>query len=274
MMKACRAIASERWGIVPDRDAARFRIEDLSVDYGAMPALRNLTMDITDRRITALVGPSGCGKSTLLSCLNRMTDLVAGCRVRGRILLAGQDIHAEGVDLINLRRRVGMIFQRPNPFPLSIKANIAYPLSHHGLREPRALREAVEAALKAVGLWNEVKDRLDAPALGLSGGQQQRLCIARALALEPEVILLDEPCSALDPIASGVVEDLIASMRGRYTVAIVTHNIAQAKRIADDLAIFWIVDGVGRLIERGPAARVLEKPSHEISAMYIAGVRG
>src|SRR5262249_32801300 len=160
--------ASERWGIAPDRDAARFRIEDLSVDYGAMPALRNLTMDITNRRITALIGPSGCGKSTLLSCINRITDLATKCRVRVRTLLAGQDIHADGVDLTDLRRRVGMIFQRPNPFPLSIKANIAYPLSHHGLREPRALREAVEAALKAVGLWNEVKDRLDAPALGLS----------------------------------------------------------------------------------------------------------
>lgn len=250
------------------------RIEGLSVDYDTTPALRDVSLSIFERRIAALVGPSGCGKSTLLSCLNRMTDMVPGCRVRGSIQLAGEDVHAAGIDVIDLRRRVGMIFQRPNPFPLSIKANIAYPLRHHGLRDPHVLDAAVEQALVAVGLWREVKDRLDAPALGLSGGQQQRLCIARALALEPEVVLLDEPCSALDPIASGVVEDLIASLRPRYTVAIVTHNLAQARRIADDLAIFWSVDGVGRLIEVGPAAQVFEQPAHEISAMYIAGMRG
>ncbi len=258
-------------------EAARsplLRVEGLSVDYGTTPALRDVSLTIADRRIMALVGPSGCGKSTFLSCLNRMADMVPGCRVRGSILLEGEDIHAERVDVVGLRRRIGMIFQRPNPFPLSIKANIAYPLRHHGLRDPHALDAAVESALRSVGLWSEVQDRLDKPALGLSGGQQQRLCIARALALEPQVVLLDEPCSALDPIASGVVEDLIVRLRERYTVVIVTHNLAQARRIADDLAIFWVVDGVGRLIEAGPAAQVFEKPAQEISAMYIAGVRG
>jgi phosphate transport system ATP-binding protein len=250
------------------------RVASLSVDYGATPALRDVSLDIGHHRILALVGPSGCGKSTFLACLNRMTDMIAGCHVNGRILLAGDDIHDDAVDVVGLRRRVGMIFQRPNPFPLSIRANIAYPLRHHGLRQKQALDASVETALRAVGLWNEVKDRLDAPALGLSGGQQQRLCIARALALEPQVVLLDEPCSALDPIASGVVEDLIVRLRQHYTVVIVTHNLAQARRIADELAIFWVVDGVGRLLEVGPAAQVFEKPAHEISAMYIAGVRG
>lgn len=252
----------------------RMRVQGLSVHYGTAPALRDVSLTIADRRIMALVGPSGCGKSTFLSCLNRMTDLVPGCRVSGSILLAGKDIRADGSDVIGLRRRVGMIFQRPNPFPLSIRANIAYPLRHHGLREPQALDASVESALCAVGLWSEVKDRLDAPALALSGGQQQRLCIARALALEPEVVLLDEPCSALDPIASGVVEDLILRLREHYTVAIVTHNLAQARRIADDLALFWLVDGVGQLIEAGPAGHVFARPAHEISAMYIAGARG
>jgi phosphate transport system ATP-binding protein len=250
------------------------RVDQVSVDYGATPALRDVSLDIGHRRILALVGPSGCGKSTFLTCLNRMTDMMAGCRVSGCIFLDGNDIHADGVDVIGLRRRVGMIFQRPNPFPLSIRANIAYPLRHHGLRQTQALDASVEKALRAVGLWNEVKDRLDAPALGLSGGQQQRLCIARALALEPQVVLLDEPCSALDPIASGVVEDLIVTLREHYTVVVVTHNLAQARRIADDLAIFWVFDGVGRLVEAGPASQVFEKPAHEVSAMYIAGVRG
>lgn len=260
-----------------DDDAARspvLRVEGLSVDYGTTPALRDVSLPIADRRIMALVGPSGCGKSTFLSCLNRMTDLVPGCHVSGSILLEGRDIYAERVDVIGLRRRICMIFQRPNPFPLSIKANVAYPLRHHGLRDAQALDAAVESALRNVGLWSEVEDRLDKPALGLSSGQQQRLCIARALALEPQVVLLDEPCSALDPIASGVVEDLIVRLRERYTVVIVTLNLAQARRIADDLAVFWVVDGVGRLIEAGPAAQVFEKPTNEISAMYIAGGRG
>jgi phosphate transport system ATP-binding protein len=254
--------------------AALLRVEGLSVDYDRHPALRDVSLAIPEGGITAIVGPSGCGKSTFLSCLNRLTDLVPGCTVRGRILIAGQDILSRKVDLIALRRRVGMIFQRPNPFPLSIRANIVFPLRQHGVRDRHELDKTAETSLRAVGLWNEVKDRLDAPALGLSGGQQQRLCLARAIALEPEVILLDEPCSALDPIASSIVEDLIASLRGCYTVVIVTHNLAQARRIADEVAILWLEGGAGRLIEHGPVSRVFAAPQHEISAMYIAGVRG
>lgn len=269
-----------------DRKAARLNgtstsaaplvhVEDLSVDYSGRPALRDITMPIATGTITAIVGPSGCGKSTFLACLNRMTDLTPGCTVKGSIRIGGSDILAlpQG-DLIALRRRVGMIFQRANLFPLSIAENIAFPLRHHGVRDQRALDAAVMNVLQSVGLWHEVKDRLDKPALALSGGQQQRLCLARALALEPEVILLDEPCSALDPISSGIVEDLIASLAGRYTVVIVTHNLAQARRIADHLAIFWVEDGSGRLIEHGPAASVFSAPGNPVSEMYISGARG
>lgn len=256
------------------RRQPHLQIESLSIDYGSRPALRDVDITIDRGCITAIVGPSGCGKSTFLSCLNRMTDLVPGCTVRGRVSFDGEEILGPGTDLIRLRRRVGMIFQRPNPFPMSIRANLSFPLRHHGVRKRDVLEGIIETSLRSVGLWNEVKDRLDASALALSGGQQQRLCLARALALDPEVILLDEPCSALDPIASGVVEDLIASLRGRYTVAIVTHNLAQARRIADDLAIFWAEDGVGRLIEHGPAGQLFEAPRHEISALYITGARG
>jgi phosphate transport system ATP-binding protein len=262
---------------VPDAEpAARplIEIEALSVRYGDRPALDGVTLPLRAGRITALVGPSGCGKSTLLASLNRLTDLYPGCTVTGELRFAGQDILGPKVDVVALRRRIGMIFQRPNPFPLSIRANIAYALRHHGLTDARALEARVERSLRDVGLWDEVKDRLDAPAMGLSGGQQQRLCIARALALRPEVLLMDEPCSALDPISSGVVEDLILSLRARITIAIVTHNLAQARRIGDDLAVFWVVDGVGRLIESGPTATIFADPSHPTTAQYISGARG
>jgi phosphate transport system ATP-binding protein len=178
------------------------------------------------------------------------------------------------VDVVALRRRVGMIFQRPNPFPLTIRRNLTFPLRHHGIRDRDELQGKVEAALRDVGLWDEVKDRLDSPALELSGGQQQRLCLARALALQPEALLLDEPCSALDPIAGGVVEDLVLSLRGRYTVVVVTHNLAQARRLADDVAVFWIENGAGRLIECGATRQVFEQPTHELTAAYVAGIRG
>jgi phosphate transport system ATP-binding protein len=246
----------------------------LSVSYGGQAAVRDISFDIAKGTITAIVGPSGCGKSTLLSCLNRMTDLIPGCHVSGSIQIAGQDILKDPVDLIALRRQVGMIFQRPNPFPLSIQENIAFPLRHHGLRDSRALQETVQTALTSVGLWAEVKDRLNASALALSGGQQQRLCLARALALQPEIILLDEPCSALDPISSGIVEDLIASLAGRYTIVIVTHNLAQARRIANSVAVLWVENGAGRLIEHGPVEEVFTSPQHPVSAMYISGARG
>lgn len=250
------------------------RAEDVSVSYGGRTSLRGVTLDLNRNRILAIIGPSGCGKSSFLTTLNRMSDMVPGCSVSGRVLVEGEDVCGAATDVRELRCRVGMIFQRANPFPLSIHRNIEMPLKEHGIVARAEREERLEHALTEVGLWTEVRDRLDAPALSLSGGQQQRLCIARALALRPAVLLMDEPCSALDPISSAVVEDLILRLREHYTVVIVTHNLAQARRIADDLAIFWVVDGVGRLIEAGPAAQVFEKPAHEISAMYIAGVRG
>jgi phosphate transport system ATP-binding protein len=263
----------ERPGCCDVRDP-QIQVDGLEVHYGSHVALRDVTMPIHRGCITAIVGPSGCGKSTFLNCLNRLTDLLPGCVVRGRITLDGQDVLDGQVDVVALRRRVGMIFQKPNPFPLSIRKNLTFPLRHHGFRNRRELDDIVESVLRDVSLWEEVEHRLDAPALGLSGGQQQRLCLARAMALRPEVILLDEPCSALDPLASGVVEDLIASLRGRYTVVIVTHNLAQARRLADDVGLLWPREGAGRLIEHGRARDVFEHPEHELTAAYIAGVRG
>ena len=250
------------------------RTEALHLYYGEKPAFKNISLSIKNNGITALIGPSGCGKTSFISCLNRLTDLLPRCRVEGTIFLDSTDIHALGTDVITLRRRVGMIFQKPNPFPLSIRKNIELPLREHGVRQRAAREEIVETVLKDVGLWLEVKDRLNASALALSGGQQQRLCIARALALKPDVILFDEPCSALDPISSGVVEDLIAGLRGRFTVVIVTHNLAQARRIADDVALFWMQNGAGRLIEFGLCRQIFEAPEHELTAAYVNGIRG
>jgi len=247
--------------------------EQLSLHYGEKAVFADVTLPIHAGCITALVGPSGCGKTSFLSCLNRLTDLIPRCRVSGRIRLDSLDVLDPKIDAIcasqqrfaiALRRRVGMIFQKPNPFPLSIWKNLALPLHEHGIRNREQVDQIVETTLQDVGLWDEVKDRLNAPALCLSGGQQQRLCIARALVLEPEVLLLDEPCSALDPISSGVVEDLIASLRGRYTQLIVTHNLAQARRIADYAALFWVQDGVGRLIEYGTVEQIFETPQQAL----------
>lgn len=249
-------------------------VEHLSVAYGSTPALHDVTLPIYRGCITAIVGPSGCGKSTFLNCLNRMTDLTPACHVAGRVTLDNHDIFDRDTDLLALRRRVGMIFQKPNPFPLSIRKNLTFPLRQHGVRDRRRLNEKVESSLRGLGLWDEVKHRLDAPAMGLSGGQQQRLCLARALVLEPDVLLLDEPCSALDPIASSVVEDLIVSLRSRYTVVIVTHNLAQARRVADDVAVFWVRGNAGTIIEHGQAAAVFESPRSRLTAAYIAGHRG
>ncbi len=248
--------------------------EGLSLHYSTRTAFRDVTLPIHKGCITAIVGPSGCGKSSLLQSLNRLTDLIPECRVTGRIRLDGQDVTGREVDVIALRRRVGMIFQKPIPLPFSIRKNLDFPLRQHGVRQASARQAKIERALRDVGLWNEVKDRLDAPAAGLSGGQLQRLCIARTLALDPEVLLLDEPCSALDPLASGTVEDLIASLRGRYTIAIVTHNLAQARRIADHVAVFWVQEGCGRLIEFGAAAAIFHQPTQELTAAYIGGMRG
>jgi len=249
-------------------------VEQLSVHYGWTPAFQDVTLSINKGCLTALVGPSGCGKTSFLTSLNRLTDLIPGSRVTGRIRLDDLDVLAPHTDVIRLRRRVGMIFQKPNPFPLSIRKNLEFPLREHGLRGRERLAITIETGLRDVGLWDEVKDRLDSPALALSGGQQQRLCVARALVLAPEVLLMDEPCSALDPLSSGVVEDLIVSLRGRYTVLIVTHNLAQARRIADYAAVFWVQHGAGQLIEAGTAQQIFEDPREPLTAAYVSGMRG
>lgn len=249
-------------------------VEQLSLHYGQKPAFHDVTLTINQGCITALIGPSGCGKTSFLISLNRLTDLIAGCRVTGHIRLDGLDVLGPQTDVIRLRRRIGMIFQKPNPFPLSIRKNLEFPLREHGLRDRKQLADTIETGLRDVGLWEEVKDRLDSPALALSGGQQQRLCMARALVLAPEVLLLDEPCSALDPLSSGVVEDLIGTLRGRYTVLIVTHNLAQARRIADYTALFWAQNEVGRLIEVGTAKQIFGNPHEPLTAAYVNGMRG
>lgn len=250
------------------------QVESLSLQYGHKIALDNVTLDIYRGCITALIGPSGCGKTSFLSALNRLADLIPTCRVTGRIRVDGRDIYEPACDVQSLRRQIGMVFQKPVPFPLSIRRNIALPLHEHGIRQRSEVDAIVEQALRDVGLWNEVCDRLDAAALSLSGGQQQRLCIARALALSPKILLMDEPCSALDPIASGVVEDLIRRLSGRYTIVIVTHNLAQARRIANYAAFFWIKERAGQLIEFGRCRNIFETPIHELTAAYVNGARG
>lgn len=248
------------------------RARGLSLRYRGKPAFLDVSLDVPRRSITAVVGPSGCGKTSFLTCLNRLTDLIPGAEVSGSIQVDGSEIAAGPCDVVALRRRVGMIFQKPNPFPLSIRRNLEFPLREHGLS--RDLDATIEASLRDVGLWGEVKDRLHAPALSLSGGQQQRLSIARALALKPDVLLLDEPCGALDPISSGVVEDLIKALKARYTMVVVTHNLAQARRIADQVAVFWIRDGSGRLIECDSVDRIFGSPKDPLTAAYVSGGRG
>ena len=250
------------------------RVENLSLHYGAKPALENISLDIYQGCITALIGPSGCGKTSFLSALNRLTDMIPGCNVTGNIRFNGTDIRDPALELIKLRRDIGMIFQKPVPFPLSIRRNIELPLKEHGTNKQSELNDIVQQVLQDVGLWDEVKDRLDSPAQALSGGQQQRLCIARALALKPKVLLMDEPCSALDPISSAVVEDLIKRLQGRYTVVIVTHNLAQAKRIANYAGFFWVSERAGCLIEFGQCKQIFEAPAHELTAAYVNGSRG
>ena len=249
-------------------------VEQLNLHYGRKPAFQDVTLSINKGCITTLVGPSGCGKTSFLTSLNRLTDLIPECRVTGRIRLDDLDLLAPYTDVIRLRRRVGMIFQKPNPFPLSILKNLEFPLREHGLKDRERIATSIETVLRDVGLWDEVKDRLHSPALALSGGQQQRLCIARALVLSPDVLLMDEPCSALDPLSSGVVEDLIVDLRGRYTVLIVTHNLAQARRIADYAALFWVQNGAGQLIEAGTAKQIFEEPREPLTAAYVSGMRG
>jgi phosphate transport system ATP-binding protein len=249
-------------------------VENFSLSYGARTALESLSLNIYRGCITALIGPSGCGKTSFLSSLNRLTDLIPGCRITGRIRIDNCDIHDPACDLRALRRKIGMVFQKPAPFPLSIHRNIDLPLREHGITRRGEADAIIQRVLQDVGLWEEVHDRLHTSALSLSGGQQQRLCIARALALNPQILLMDEPCSALDPIASGVVEDLIERLSGRYTIVIVTHNLAQARRIANYAAFFWIRNHAGQLVEFGHCRQIFESPAHELTAAYINGARG
>jgi phosphate transport system ATP-binding protein len=245
----------------------KIQVQNLHLFYGTFHALKDINLDIFANRITAVIGPSGCGKSTFLRCLNRMNDLIDGVRVDGEVLLDGVNIYRPDVDVVALRRRVGMVFQKPNPFPKSIFDNVAYGPRIHGIRDKRTLQEIVERALKDAGLWEEVKDRLHRSALELSGGQQQRLCIARVLAVEPEVILLDEPASALDPTATLRLEDLLYDLKNRYTIVIVTHNMQQAARISDFTAFFLN----GELIEFGPTEKIFTKPDDPRTEAYITG---
>jgi phosphate transport system ATP-binding protein len=221
-----------------------------------------------------LIGPSGCGKTSFLSSLNRLTDMLPSVRVEGSVRFDGKEILDARLDTLQLRRRIGMIFQKPNPFPLSIRRNLELPLREHGMRKHGERAARTEQALRDVGLWDEVKDRLDSSAMALSGGQQQRLCIARALVLEPEILLMDEPCSALDPISSAVVEELITRLRGRYTIVIVTHNLAQARRVANYAGFFWMTERVGKLIEFGRCQRLFDAPAHALTRAYVDGIRG
>ena len=254
-------------------DKSLIQISDVTIRYGSQVAVSDVCLNIPPNKITGLIGPSGCGKSSLLSAINRMTDMNSDCNVTGSIRFGDQEILNGKVDLISLRKRIGMIFQRPNPFPVSIRKNIELPLREHGCRDRQKLAAKVEEVCRITGLWDEVKDRLNASALGLSGGQQQRLCIARALALEPEVILLDEPCSALDPMASGVVEDLVSSLKSKATIVLVSHDIAQARRIADQIAVFWYEDRSGRLVEVCENREQFENTTHPITRCFIDGTR-
>jgi len=248
-------------------------VKNLSVRYGSVSVIDDLSLTFNKGCLTTLIGPSGCGKTSFLSTLNRMTDLIPGCGVGGSICIEGQNIHNPEVDVVSLRRQVGMIFQKPNPFPLSIRRNLLLPLREHGVGKKEGA-ERMEEVLTQTGLWHEVKDRLNTSALSLSGGQQQRLCIARALALKPEILLLDEPCSALDPIATGVVEDLLLELKGRYTLIVVTHNLAQARRLADHAAFFWVKDGVGHLVEQGSSDQIFQHPEERLTQAYVNGRTG
>jgi phosphate transport system ATP-binding protein len=259
---------------VKARDAAASEIRDadivirnVNLSYGDNQVLHDISMDMEDRRVTALIGPSGCGKSTLLRCLNRMNDLIDDVHISGTITVKGIDVNALGTDVIDVRRRVGMVFQKSNPFPKSIYENVVYGLRIAGINDKSTLDEACERSLKGAALWDEVKDRLGESGLGLSGGQMQRLCIARAIAVEPEVILMDEPCSALDPIATLKIEELIYTLKEKYTIVIVTHNLQQAARVSDRTAFFWL----GRLVEYGLTPDMFTKPKDKLTEDYITG---
>jgi phosphate transport system ATP-binding protein len=272
-MRAALAARHEpRIGQKPDDGASRptdkIIVRDLNFYYGSKRALENINVTIPANRVTAFIGPSGCGKSTFLRTLNRMNDIIAGSRVEGEIRIDGRDIYDRSTDVVALRRRVGMVFQKSNPFPKSIFENIAYGLRLNGMAGSRSeLAGRVEESLEAAAIWDEVKDRLHESALALSGGQQQRLCIARALAIEPEVLLMDEPASALDPIATQRIEELIYQLKANYTIVIVTHNMQQAARVSDNTAFFWL----GRLVEYGPTDGIFTNPTEKLTEDYVTG---
>lgn len=246
---------------------SKITVESLNLHYGENHALKNVNMEIADHAITAFIGPSGCGKSTFLRCLNRMNDLVDGCRVEGKVILDGEDIYDKRVDTTLLRKKVGMVFQQPNPFPMSIYDNIAYGPRLHGIKDKKELDEIVERSLQGAAIFEEVKDRLHKSALGLSGGQQQRLCIARALAVSPEVLLMDEPTSALDPISTLKIEELMETLKKKYAVVIVTHNMQQAARVSDDTAFFL----VGEVVEKNATSEIFARPRDKRTEDYITG---
>ena len=245
----------------------KLEVRNFNFFYGENKVLHDISLDIPEKRVTAFIGPSGCGKSTFLRSINRMNDIIPGTRVEGKIAMDGQDLYAPSVDVVSLRRKVGMVFQKSNPFPKSIYENIAYGLRIAGVRDKRVLDETVERSLRRAALWDEVKDRLNASGLALSGGQQQRLCIARALAVDPEVLLMDEPASALDPIATAKIEELMHELKVHYTIAIVTHSMQQAARVSDFTAFFWL----GRLVEYDRTDKIFTNPSEKLTEDYVTG---
>ena len=242
-------------------------IKNLNLFYGEKQVLKNINLAIPENKITSIIGPSGCGKSSLLRCINRLNDLVPESRVEGKVLLDGNDLYSDGANVVEIRRKIGMVFQKPNPFPKSIFDNVAYGIRINGIRNKREISRIVEQSLKDVGLWDEVKDRLKNSAMELSGGQQQRLCIARALAVEPEVIMMDEPCSALDPISTFKIEDLMVKLKEKYSIIIVTHNMQQAARISDFTGMLYL----GELVEFGETIQIFTKPRKKITESYISG---
>jgi len=262
-----KIVVKESDGQTPTADTPLIETKNLSLFYGKSQALKSISFDISERVVTAFIGPSGCGKSTLLRCLNRMNDLIDNVRIEGEVKIGSENIYSKDIDVIELRKRVGMVFQRSNPFPKSIYENISYGLRLHGTKNKSELDGVVEKSLRQAALWDEVKDRLNSSALGLSGGQQQRLCIARAIAIRPEIILMDEPASALDPIATAKIEELILQLKKEFTIVIVTHNMQQAARISDFTAFFYI----GELIEYNATGKIFTAPSKKQTEDYVTG---
>jgi phosphate transport system ATP-binding protein len=264
------AVSNERE--MSQHNQVKLKTEQLNLYYGSFQALRDITLEVPEKTITAIIGPSGCGKSSLLRIFNRMNDLITNARVEGHVELDGISIYGESVDVVDLRKRVGMVFQKPNPFPMSVFENVAFGPKRHGMKNRGELEEVVAKSLRQAALWEEVKDKLSDPALALSGGQQQRLCIARVLAVEPEVILMDEPCSALDPVATLKIEDLMRALVEDYTVVIVTHNMQQAARVSDMAAFLMMAeDRAGVLVEYGPTSQIFTNPKDKRTEDYITG---